>query len=244
MLKRRRGKGRREGEENCRTPPLYTEARPYIREEKGTQTQTFWSGCPPVGWGSSTWRGGGRKVRYVRRNQGNQTFWLSRRCPKSLRKKEFVFNFRSLQLGGFRPGPFAAKSLFGKFLGKEKNNKHKEFWRDAPWWVSRLSRGNVPSVPSNVPSVPRTFCPLNWNCPHKSAQTSRVSLGRPEFIPGTLPGHSDDQIPLCDCSLSVFSLPIFAQLRYITLHYPALQKHYIHQKCWGNSLSAHCTIFM
>ena len=44
-----------------------------IREEKGTQTQTFGSGYPPVGWGFSTWRGGGRKVRYVPRNQGNQT---------------------------------------------------------------------------------------------------------------------------------------------------------------------------
>ena len=28
-----------------------------------------------VGWGSSTWTGGGQKVRYVPRNQGNQTFW-------------------------------------------------------------------------------------------------------------------------------------------------------------------------
>ena len=40
--------------------------------------------------------------------------------------------------------------------GKKKTNKQKEFWRDTPWFVSRLSRGHVPSVP-------RTFCPLNWN---------------------------------------------------------------------------------
>ena len=44
-------------------------------EEKGTQTQTFWSGYFLVGWGSSTRTGGGQKVRYVPRNQGNQTFW-------------------------------------------------------------------------------------------------------------------------------------------------------------------------
>ena len=35
---------------------------------------------------------------------------------------------------------------------------------------------------------------------------SQVSLGRPEFVPGTPPGHPDRQIPLCDFSLSVFSL--------------------------------------
>ena len=33
---------------------------------------------------------------------------------------------------------------------------------------------------------------------------SQVSLGRPEFILGTPPGHPDRQIPLCDFSLSVF----------------------------------------
>ena len=47
-----------------------------IRHEKGTQTQTFESaGYFSVGEGSSTWTGGGQKVRYVPRNQGNQTFW-------------------------------------------------------------------------------------------------------------------------------------------------------------------------
>ena len=35
---------------------------------------------------------------------------------------------------------------------------------------------------------------------------SQVSLGRPEFVPGTPPGHPDRQIPLRDFSLSVFSL--------------------------------------
>ena len=40
---------------------------PKLRQAKGTQTQTFWSGYLRVGWGSSTWRGGGQKVRYVLR---------------------------------------------------------------------------------------------------------------------------------------------------------------------------------
>ena len=36
---------------------------------------------------------------------------------------------------------------------------------------------------------------------------SQLSLGRPEFVPGTPPGHPDRQIPLCDFSLSVFFSP-------------------------------------
>ena len=72
-------------------------------------------------------------------------------------------------------------------------------------------RGYGPSVPSYVPSAPWTFCPLKkTEFPHKSSKTSRVSLGRPEFVPGTLPGHSDHHIPLCDFSLSVFCLHIHA----------------------------------
>ena len=47
--------------------------------------------------------------------------------------------------------------------GGKKTNKHQQFWLDTPWCLSRLSHGHVPSVPSYVPSVPRTFCPLNWN---------------------------------------------------------------------------------
>ena len=96
---------------------------------------------------------------------------------------------------GMTFGPFPVK------VTKKKTKKHKEFWRDTPWFVSHLSRGHVPSVPS---SVPQAFCPDLREFPHKSAQTSRVSLGRPEFILGTLPGHSDHQIPLCDISLLVF----------------------------------------
>ena len=77
-------------------------------------------------------------------------------------------------------------------MGKEKTNKHKEFWRDTPWCVSCLSRGNVSSVLSHVPSVPRTFCPLNWNfhinrpkrpgCPW---DVPKLSLGRFRGIPTT-----------------------------------------------------------
>ena len=69
----------------------------------------------------------------------------------------------------------------------------------------------VPSVPWKCPICPVTYpvcpvdvLPLELEFPHKSVQTSRVSLGRPEFIPGPLPGHSDHQIPLCEISLSAF----------------------------------------
>ena len=59
---------------------------------------------PPVGWGSSTWRAGGRKVRYVPRSQGNQTFWpdipgFYQDIPKvseKFEKRKSVFNFHSL----------------------------------------------------------------------------------------------------------------------------------------------------
>ena len=58
--------------------------------------------------------------------------------------------------------------------------------------MSRLSRGNVPSVPRYVPSVPRTFCPLNWNFhisrpkrPGCSWDVPNLSLGRFRGIPTT-----------------------------------------------------------
>ena len=72
--------------------------------------------------------------------------------------------------------------------GKKKANKHKEFWRDTPWCVSRLSRGHVPSVPWYVPSVPGTFCPLVLIYTEIRPKCPRC-LGRPEFVPGTPPGH-------------------------------------------------------
>ena len=61
--------------------------------------------------------------------------------------------------------------------GKKKTNKHKEFWRDTPWCACRLSRGHVPSVPG-------TFCPFSIDL-----HINQASLGRPEFVPGTPPGH-------------------------------------------------------
>ena len=45
-----------------------------VWREKGTQTQTFWSGYLRVGWGSSTRRGGGQNVRHVFRNPGKANF--------------------------------------------------------------------------------------------------------------------------------------------------------------------------
>ena len=74
---------------------------------------------------------------------------------------------------------------------KKKTNKHKEFWRDTPWFVSRLSPGHVPSVLSYVPSVPRTFCPLNVNFHINRPKRPGCPWDVPALIPGTLPGHFD-----------------------------------------------------
>ena len=46
-----------------------------VRQERGAQPQTFWSGYLPAGWGSSTWRGGGQRVWHVPRNPWNRKFW-------------------------------------------------------------------------------------------------------------------------------------------------------------------------
>ena len=70
-----------------------------------------------------------------------------------------------------------------------------------------------PICPVICPVCPVCLLPLECESPHKSAQTSRLSLGCPEFIPGTLPGHSDHQIPLCDISLSVFCSPYLGSIR-------------------------------
>ena len=69
----------------------------FVREEKGTQTQTFWSGYLRVGWGSSTRGGGGKKFGMSFETQGNQTFWrdIPGFLPGYLRKFEkIVFNSR------------------------------------------------------------------------------------------------------------------------------------------------------
>ena len=66
--------------------------------KKKSPNTNLWSGYLPVEWGSSTWRGRGQKVRYVPRDQGNQTFWrdilgfagIFRGSPKSLRKTNCV----------------------------------------------------------------------------------------------------------------------------------------------------------
>ena len=95
----------------------------------------------------------------------------------------------------FNVSLFSKKALFCGILsqraqrwGKKNNNKYKDFWRDTPWCV-------VPSVPWTCPICP-VVCPvcptdipaLGFEFPHKSGQTSWVSLGHPEFILGTLRG--------------------------------------------------------
>ena len=61
-----------------------------------------------------------------------------------------------------------------------------------------------PICPVICPVCPADVLPLEFESPHKSAQTSRVSLGSPEFFPGTLPGSSDHQMPLLDFSYRLF----------------------------------------
>ena len=70
--------------------------------EKRNPHPNFWSEYLWVGWGSSTWRGGGQKVRYVPPNPREPKLLagyprifagISPGCPKSLRTKKFVFNF-------------------------------------------------------------------------------------------------------------------------------------------------------
>ena len=99
--------------------------------------------------------------------------------------------------------------------GKKKTNKHKEFWRDTPWCASRLSRGHVPSVPWYVPSVPGTFCPLSIDLHINQAQMSQVSLGRPEFVPGTPPGHPTAKFLYVIFLYRFFSLHIHKHCRHV-----------------------------
>ena len=67
-----------------------------------------------------------------------------------------------------------------------------------PMDMSHLSRGNVPSVP-------RTFCPLNWNFHMNWPKRPGCPWDVPNVPPGTLPGLSDHRIPFCNLSLLGFS---------------------------------------
>ena len=85
--------------------------------------------------------------------------------------------------GGSQTGNFRHHDMIWfMFLGKPKTTKHKEFWRDTPWCVSRLSHGHVPSVPSYVPPVPRTFCPLNRNFHMNRPKHPGCPWGVPHFF--------------------------------------------------------------
>ena len=84
-----------------------------VRQEKGTQTQTFWSGYLRVGRGSSTSRGGGQKVRHVFRNPGKPNFLagypgifagISPGVPEKFEEKSLCSIFRPLSGGGTQRG--------------------------------------------------------------------------------------------------------------------------------------------
>ena len=107
-----------------------------VRKCTPLQTQTFGSGCPPVGWGSSTWRGGGRKVRHVPRNQGNQTFLAGYpgicqdfRSARKVWEKKIVFNFRSLK-HQLQIGQNSEKSTKSQL----KSAKRGLFISHSRWW--------------------------------------------------------------------------------------------------------------
>ena len=72
-----------------------------FREEKRTQTQTFGSGYLPLGWGFHV-KGWGPKSSICPSKQGKSSFFgvisrdfagISRKCPKSLRKKSLCSIF-------------------------------------------------------------------------------------------------------------------------------------------------------
>ena len=69
---------------------------------------------------------------------------------------------------------------------RKKTNKHKEFWRDIPLFFCPVCPVDMSHPSRHLSRLCRlSFCPDLCEFPHKSAQTSQVSLGRPEFIPGT-----------------------------------------------------------
>ena len=78
-------------------------------------------------------KGGGQKVRYIPRNQGNQTFLggisrdfagISRRYPKSLRKKKLVFTFWPLTA-------YSNQSTSKRFMQGTARDDYKVVWRFA-----------------------------------------------------------------------------------------------------------------
>ena len=72
-----------------------------LQGRKRAQTQTLWFGYLRVGWGSSTWSGGGQKVRYVLRKPGKPNFLAGypgnfagmSGGARKVREKKFVFNY-------------------------------------------------------------------------------------------------------------------------------------------------------
>ena len=92
-------------------------------------------------------------------------------------------------------------------MGKEKPTNTKNFGRTPPGLcpicpvdMSHLSRHLSRLFPADI-------LPLNVNFHIDRPKRPGCPWGRPEFIPGTLPGHFHHQIPLCDFSLSVSCSP-------------------------------------
>ena len=92
-------------------------------------------------------------------------------------------------------------------LGEKKNNRHKEI-RGKPLHLD-CDHGCVHLSCGNVPSVPQTFCPIYVELHINRSGRPGCPRIHPQTVPGTLPGHTDHQIPLCGLCLSVFLLPNF-----------------------------------
>ena len=71
--------------------------------------------------------------------------------------------------------------------------------------VSRLSCGDVPFLS-------RTFCPIDVELHNLSGRGRCPGTPTPQDVPGTLPRHTNHQIPLCGLCLSVFSSPCLQTL--------------------------------
>ena len=125
-----------------------------------------------------------------------QNCWCFVSCM-TRRVRKFVANSKSILNRFICKHPFS-NAPFSKFLILDCNH---------PVDVSRLSRGNVSSVP-------RTFCPIDVELHRNQVRTSWVSREtHPQTIPETFPRHTDDEIPSCVFCLSVFLLPIICGLR-------------------------------
>ena len=129
-----------------------------IKQERRAQNHTFGSGYLPVGWGSSAWRGGGQKVRYVTRNPVKPNF-LGSVFGRTDFSRIFIFE----------PPDFVADFVAGFFLlifvGKsaQKNPPGKSPTKSSKFYTTKipdnfLQRGQAKTSWRDIPG----FCADFW----------------------------------------------------------------------------------